>query len=91
MTHGGLNSLQEAIFHGVPVLGLPLGSDQNLNIGRAIQDGYALKLEWTDITEETLSLALDNLLNDPKYSNYFSSFTFNLWCQVVELKNFKYS
>lgn len=67
ITHGGLNSLQEAIFHGVPVLGLPFGIDQYLNLARAVNDGYALQLEWRDIDESTLSAAIEKLLFNRRY------------------------
>jgi hypothetical protein len=66
LTHGGLNSLQEAVYHGVPVLGLPLGGDQELNLIKAVKEGYAFKLQWKDITEESLTRALDLLLKDRK-------------------------
>jgi glucuronosyltransferase len=66
LTHGGLNSLQEAVYHGVPVLGLPLGGDQELNLIKAVKEGYALKLQWKDITEDSLSRALNILLKDRK-------------------------
>ena len=66
MTHGGLNSLQEAIYHGVPVLGLPFGTDQALNLKRAVRDGYAVTLEWTDVTQETLTKSIQDLLHNPR-------------------------
>lgn len=66
LTHGGLNSLQEAIYHGVPVIGFPFGSDQTINIGRAVKEGYALQMNWNQITEETLDGTLYQLLYDPK-------------------------
>lgn len=62
ITHGGLNSVQEAVYHGVPVLGLPFGTDQKLNMRRAIDDGYASKLAWTEISQETLTSAIIELL-----------------------------
>lgn len=67
LTHGGLNSLQEAVYHGVPVLGFPFGTDQYHNIGRAIQEGYAVKLEWKDVTQETLTTSIQDILHDSKY------------------------
>ena len=74
ITHGGLNSLQEAVYHGVPVLGLPFGTDQKLNMRRAIDDGYATKLAWTEINQESLTSAIIDLLynknsNNVRYTN----------------------
>lgn len=66
MTHGGLNSLQEAIFHGVPVIGLPFMTDQHLNLGRAVNDGYAVKLAWKEVNEETLTKSLNEILHYPR-------------------------
>lgn len=62
LTHGGLNSLQEAVYHGVPVVGFPSGTDQTINIERAVSEGYALKLEWTEVTDERLDQTLRYLL-----------------------------
>jgi len=50
-TYGGLYGLQEAIYHEVPILGLPLGADQTLNILRAARDGYGLKLDRKDVIQ----------------------------------------
>ena len=72
LTHGGLNSIQEAVYHSVPILGFPFGSDQWLNLGRSIKAGYALSLEWDGVTEETLSQAIQQLLYDPKYVARFA-------------------
>ena len=65
MTHGGISGLQEAVYHGVPVLGLPLGSDHILNLGKAVSLGYASTLYWNNITADTLSHSLRLLLDDP--------------------------
>lgn len=67
ITHGGLNSLQEAIYHGVPVLGLPFGTDQVCNLNKAKNDGYGLMLDWKDITRDTLTEALRQLLYNNTY------------------------
>ena len=65
ITHGGLNSLQEAIYHAVPVIGMPISTDQSLNVLRAVREGYALKIEWTEVTEEILFNAIQNLIDNP--------------------------
>lgn len=66
ITHGGLNSLQEAIYHGVPVLGLPFGADQISNLNKGVNDGYALKLDWPKVNEETLIKAIQQLVNNSR-------------------------
>lgn len=58
--------MQEAIYHGVPILGLPFGQDQFANLNRAVDDGYGLKLEWKDLNKETFGKAIDELLQNPK-------------------------
>ena len=65
--------MQEAIYHGVPVLGFPFGLDQHLNLIRATNDGYALKLEWREINENSLMAAIQQLLHDPRYVDKYIS------------------
>ncbi|XP_018579881.1 UDP-glucuronosyltransferase 2B7-like [Anoplophora glabripennis] len=67
ITHGGLLSTTETIYHGVPVLALPVFADQKMNAARATLDGYGLTIKLSELDEEKLSSALDNLLNDPRY------------------------
>ena len=62
LTHGGLLSTQEAIYHGVPVLGLPFISDQLLNMDKAVSDGYALQLRWNEIEEKLLYRTIRKLI-----------------------------
>ena len=54
VTHGGLLSLQEALYHCVPVVGIPLGTDQDLNILRAERNGYAIPLKLQTLTADEL-------------------------------------
>ncbi|XP_076045674.1 UDP-glucosyltransferase 2-like [Oratosquilla oratoria] len=66
ISHGGINSVQEALYHGVPILGLPIFSDQKNTLEKGARQGWALRLDWTDLTEETLMSALDTALNDTR-------------------------
>ena len=68
ISHGGLLGLQEAIYHAVPLLGLPFGNDQHNNMARAKKEGYALKLDWGRLNEENLFQAITTLINDPRLS-----------------------
>lgn len=64
LTHGGLLSLQEAMYHSVPVVGIPIWFDQRPNLMRAAKHGYAIHLEWDTITKEMLSAALNKAMFD---------------------------
>lgn len=66
ISHGGLQSTIETIYHGVPIIGIPVFGDQKFNMKRAVDLGYAVELLLEDITEETLSDALNKVLNNSR-------------------------
>ncbi|XP_019727603.1 UDP-glucuronosyltransferase 1-1-like [Hippocampus comes] len=51
VAHGGTNGLQEAIFYGVPVLGIPLFFDQFDNLVRLERRGAAKVLELAHLSQ----------------------------------------
>lgn len=67
ITHGGLLSTQEAMYHGVPVIGFPFYGDQHLNTARIEQVGFGKKLKFLTVTEQVLTDALKELIENPKY------------------------
>ncbi|XP_050298924.1 UDP-glycosyltransferase UGT5-like [Anthonomus grandis grandis] len=68
ITHGGLLSTTETIYHGVPILAIPVFGDQIANAARAVTGGYGLKLKYQEFTVELFENYLNELLNNPKYS-----------------------
>ncbi|CAG9854537.1 unnamed protein product [Phyllotreta striolata] len=69
ITHGGLLSTLETIYHGVPVLTLPVFGDQRLNAARTEIFGYGLAIDFFELNEENFSDAIEKMLSDPKYFN----------------------
>ncbi|RZC41856.1 UDPGT and/or Glyco tran 28 C domain containing protein [Asbolus verrucosus] len=69
ITHGGLLSTTETLYHGVPVLAIPIFGDQQLNAQLAVNNGYGLSLPFKELSENTLGEKLNELLSNPKYSN----------------------
>jgi len=65
VTHGGIFSLQEALFHKTPLVGIPLGTDQKSNMMRAQRHGYAVMLDWQSLNEPSFTEAIDRVINDP--------------------------
>lgn len=67
VAHGGTNGMYEAIYHGVPVLGLPLLFDQFDNVLRLKVRGAARVLEAGSLTKENFIEALKDVLETPSY------------------------
>merc|ERR1711892_496805 len=58
VTHGGLLSVQEALYHQTPLVGIPLGNDQKPNLMRAEKKGYAIMLDWLSISSDKFYAAI---------------------------------
>ncbi|XP_073825499.1 UDP-glucosyltransferase 2-like [Musca autumnalis] len=67
ITHGGLLSTTESIYHRTPVIGIPIFGDQFLNMGNAEKQGYGLMLDYQTLTADKLSHALNRILNEPSF------------------------
>lgn len=67
LTHGGLLSMFETVYHGVPVVTLPVFCDHDANSAKAQDDGYAIKLELRTLTADELLASLKAVIHDPKY------------------------
>jgi glucuronosyltransferase len=57
----------EAITRGVPVVGIPIFSDQRKNVARAVRAGYGLLIDFNNITTESLTWAIQEAIETPKY------------------------
>jgi UDP:flavonoid glycosyltransferase YjiC (YdhE family) len=66
VTHGGLLSMFETVYHGVPVVTMPVFCDHDANSAKAVLDGYALMLELEELTTEKLVWAINEVIHDPK-------------------------
>uniref|UniRef100_A0A671FGM3 UDP-glucuronosyltransferase n=2 Tax=Rhinolophus ferrumequinum TaxID=59479 RepID=A0A671FGM3_RHIFE len=67
LTHGGINGIYEAIYHGVPMVGIPIFSDQHDNIIHMKAKGVAVELNMNTMTSADLLSALRTVINDPSY------------------------
>ncbi|XP_075223254.1 UDP-glycosyltransferase UGT5-like [Lycorma delicatula] len=67
ITHGGLLSQEEAIYFGVPLIGIPIFADQHLNVVRASYKGFAVHIDQHNISEESVLWAIKEVLYKPSY------------------------
>lgn len=68
VAHGGTNGIQEAIYHGVPLVGLPLMFDQPDNFFRMKARGVAKVMDIATVTTESFLETVREVLYDPSYS-----------------------
>jgi glucuronosyltransferase len=57
---------QEAVYFGVPMVGIPFVFDQKLNIHNYVSKGVAVMLDYRHITVEGVMDACNEVLNGPR-------------------------
>ncbi|XP_055692925.1 UDP-glycosyltransferase UGT5-like [Lutzomyia longipalpis] len=67
ITHAGILSTHETIWHGVPALGLPVFLDQFSNIEHCVKSGFAEEEDITKIERNSFRKLIVKMMNDPKY------------------------
>ena len=64
VTHGGLNSVKEALCLGVPLIVLPFDQDQPGNAARVAFHGYGRKVSWSTTCGAALAQHVSEVLGD---------------------------
>ncbi len=76
VAHGGTNGLQEAIYHGVPLVGLPLMFDQQDNFFRMKARGVAKVLDIATVNKDNFLEALKEVLYEPSYRDKMTTLSY---------------
>nr|NP_652626.1 UDP-glycosyltransferase family 302 member C1 [Drosophila melanogaster]ACL89167.1 Ugt86Da-PA [synthetic construct]AAF54591.1 UDP-glycosyltransferase family 302 member C1 [Drosophila melanogaster]AAL28439.1 GM04645p [Drosophila melanogaster]AAO74690.1 RE18708p [Drosophila melanogaster]AOQ05761.1 Ugt86Da-RA [synthetic construct] len=66
ITHGGLLSTTESIYHRKPFVGIPIFGDQFLNMARAEQNGYGVTVHYEELSSAKLLAAIQKIINNPE-------------------------
>ncbi|XP_050933021.1 UDP-glucuronosyltransferase 2B17 [Lates calcarifer] len=67
VAHGGTNGVQEALYHGVPILGLPLIFDQRDNVLRIEARGAGKIIDIFTMNEDIFFQGIQEVLTEPSY------------------------
>ncbi|XP_055010761.1 UDP-glucuronosyltransferase 2C1-like [Boleophthalmus pectinirostris] len=67
VAHGGTNGLQEAMYHGVPVVGVPVFFDQYDNLLRLQARGGAKILSLSTVNKNNFLSVVQEVLSDQSY------------------------
>lgn len=66
VTHCGQNGLNEAVYHGVPIVALPVFADQGDNARRVVDHGLGLAIDKDSISESVVFETITTVLNDTR-------------------------
>ncbi|GHJ47729.1 glycosyl transferase [Catellatospora sp. TT07R-123] len=67
VTHGGLNTVCEALAHGVPLVVAPITSDQPVNAAQVVAAGAGVRVRFGRSTAPQLREAVLTVLDQPGY------------------------
>ncbi|XP_075986175.1 UDP-glucosyltransferase 2-like [Anticarsia gemmatalis] len=67
ITQGGLQSTDEAITAGVPLIGIPMLGDQWYNVEKYVYHGIGVQLDIKTLREEEFRNAIETVIRDDSY------------------------
>nr|XP_027223434.1 UDP-glucuronosyltransferase 2B14-like [Penaeus vannamei] len=67
ITHGGLLSTQESLYHATPVVALPIFADQPKNAMAIQKHGLGVVLVWEELSVDLIVNSIQEVMNNPKY------------------------
>ncbi|XP_077984585.1 2-hydroxyacylsphingosine 1-beta-galactosyltransferase-like [Glandiceps talaboti] len=65
--HGGMNGIYETIYHGVPMVGVPIFGDHYDNFARLVHKGMCLTLDVKTLTQDKIYNAVTTIIQDKSY------------------------
>lgn len=69
ITHGGMGSVRESLFLGVPMIVFPLAVDQPGNAARVVYHHLGLKGNIYKANDRSMGDMIDRVIGDPSYSD----------------------
>ncbi|KAK5641774.1 hypothetical protein RI129_010321 [Pyrocoelia pectoralis] len=69
ITQGGLQSMDEAIYSYVPMIGIPFFGDQSYNVKKLVNKGLGLELNYRTLERKQFKETILEVINNPSYRN----------------------
>lgn len=74
ITHGGMNSVNEAMYYGVPMLAVPVGNDQPTVAKRIAELELGKYIDRKGLSGDSMKKAAFSILQDSRYKNNMETF-----------------
>ncbi|UPK46712.1 macrolide family glycosyltransferase [Paenibacillus pabuli] len=73
ITHGGMNSTNEGLYFGVPLIVIPQSADQPIIAEQVVNRGAGISLQMKTLTANQLFEAVEHVLNTPSFEKAAAS------------------
>ena len=67
ITHGGMNSVMESLYYGVPMIVIPQMPEQKMTAQRVAELNLGLNLEKAEVTASLLESAVTRVMDEPQW------------------------
>jgi len=68
-THGGLLSMQEAVWKGIPLIGMPFSIDQIYNVEILVAKGAGIRLDFQNLNTQLIVNVLEEIVYNKRYGH----------------------
>lgn len=69
ITHGGKGGLYEAMYYGVPIVGIPLGCDNYQAITKLVEEGFGISIDLDILTSNLLENSVNFVLSNDTFQH----------------------
>ncbi|KAF2903763.1 hypothetical protein ILUMI_02413 [Ignelater luminosus] len=67
ITQGGLQSIEEAVYSHVPIIGIPFAVDQEGNVLNMVDKGIGVFLDYKTLEKDVFKKTITEVINNPLY------------------------
>lgn len=64
---GGLQSTEEAVYYGVPLIGIPILWDQIYQMRNIVRLGVGVRLQIDNLSKESIEATVHEVINNKRY------------------------
>ncbi|MDF5717662.1 MAG: glycosyltransferase [Rhizonema sp. NSF051] len=70
LTHGGMNSVMEFLYYGVPMIVIPQMPEQKMTAQRFAELNLGLNFEKAEVTASLLESVVTRVMNEPQWRDH---------------------